>query len=164
MAKTIQQLKKELAEKERKLGKLQDKRDKLLKQVADVDDEIAKLGGEPGAAPAKGAGKKKKTTKKKARRKSAKKSAKKPARKAARRGGGRAKGKGGKTLADMIQEVLAKSDEPMRIKEIAAAVQDAGYKSDSKDFYGFVASTLRDKTKFARVSRGKYTVASKQSA
>ncbi len=162
MAKTIQQLRKELAEKERKLGKLQDKRAKLLKQIADVDDEIAKLGGESGPAPAKRTATKskgKKTAAKKTRRKSVKKSAKKSG-----RGGGRAKGKGGKTLADMIHDVLAKSDEPMRIKEIAAAVQDAGYKSDSKDFYGFVASTLRDETKFTRVSRGKYTVASKQTA
>jgi len=61
-----------------------------------------------------------------------------------------------KPLVDFVAGVLAGS-KGMRVKEVAAAVKKAGYKTNSKDFYGIVATTLRDK-KFAKVSRGVYTV------
>ena len=47
----------------------------------------------------------------------------------------------------------------MRAKEIVPAVRKAGYETFSKDFYGIVATALRDKKTFKRVSRGVYTLA-----
>ena len=64
----------------------------------------------------------------------------------------------GKPLADYIVKVLARARKPMRTKDIAAAVKKSGYKSNSKDFYNIVATTLRDE-RFKRVERGQYTLA-----
>ncbi len=137
---TISDLERELAKKQQRLSKLEDKQEDLAKQLADVDAEIAKITGEstPGGARTP---RRKKTTRR---------------RKAA---SGARKRRSGRPLTDYIKKVLAKSDEPMRIKDIAPAVQDAGYKSASKDFYGLVAAALRDPA-FKKVGRGVYTVAS----
>ena len=43
----------------------------------------------------------------------------------------------------------------MRVKDIMAAVQEAGYESSSRDFYGLVAAAVRDGG-FEKVSRGVY--------
>ncbi len=72
--------------------------------------------------------------------------------------GKRKRRRSGKALADYIEDVLKKSGQPMRTKDIADAVKKTGYKSKSKDFYNIVATTLRD-DRFKRVARGSYTVA-----
>ena len=62
----------------------------------------------------------------------------------------------GKALPDYIRDVLAKSAKPMRVKEIEAAVRKAGYQTQSKDFYGTVATAVREGKDFQKVSRGVY--------
>jgi len=143
--KTIAELKRELAAKERQLDKLQADRKKLQRQLDVIDRQIVAMGGEAPAAPAR-----------RGRRKAARKTTKaaRKAGKAARRG----RRTTGKPLAEYIQKVLA-GGEPMRAKHITAAVKKAGYKSGAKDFYGIVAATLRDEKLFKRVSRGVYTLA-----
>jgi len=142
VAKTIEELKKELRVRERQLATLVKRRDALLKKLAGVDREIGRLTGE--VATAGKASKRKKVVKR------AKSRAKaKPGRKR----------RAGKTLADVIVKVLSKSEEPMRVKDIAAAARKAGHRSTSKDFYGIVAMTVRDESKFKRVGRGVYKTA-----
>ena len=43
----------------------------------------------------------------------------------------------------------------MRVREIVAAVQEAGYKSAAKDFYGIVATAVRGEG-FEKLGRGVY--------
>jgi len=47
----------------------------------------------------------------------------------------------------------------MRVKEVVPAVKKAGYKTRSKDFYGIVATALREDKRFKRLGRGVYAVA-----
>jgi hypothetical protein len=154
MAKTpsIQELKKQLAAQERKMEKLQTRRDKIAAELEQVDRELAQLtGGGTTSAPTKR--RRKKTTKAARKTKSAKKTGRKKSSRG-RRGGG----EGGKTLEHYIIQVLDQAGEPMRAKEVMQAVDKAGYKSKSKDFYGIVATALRNEDLFKRVSRGVYTL------
>ena len=142
MAKTIEELKKELGVRERQLATLVKRRNALLKRLAVVDREISRLTGETTSAG--------KTSKKK---KSAKRA------KSARKAKSTRKRRARKTLAEVMVKVLTKSEEPMRVKDIAAAARKAGYRSASKDFYGIVAMTIRDESRFQRVGRGLYKLA-----
>ena len=140
--KTIQELRKELQAKERAVSKLSVQRDKLVAKLAKVDREIAKLDG------ATESGKDRKRAGRPAgRQKAAKKVSK------------RRKGRKGKPLTDYIQRVLAKKSDGMRVKEVAAAVKKAGYETRSKDFYGIVATALRDDKQFKRLARVVYALA-----
>ena len=139
--KTIQQLKKELKAKESSLTKLSVQRKTLEARLAAIDRKIATLEGDatrrgrkPGPKPGK---------------KTLRKVAKKTTRKRTRPGAG-------KSLNDFVKKVLGGADAGMRPKDIMAAVRKAGYKTKSKDFYGLVAASLRDETRFKRVSRGIY--------
>jgi len=130
---SIQQLRQELQVKEKEIGKLQSRRNKLVAQVDRIDRQIAALAG-------------------KARR----------GRKLAAAGGKKAvtrRRATGKPLVEYIQTVLKKARKGMRVKEITQAVAKAGYRSHSKDFYGIVAAAVRDKTKFRRLGRGVYKLA-----
>ena len=60
-------------------------------------------------------------------------------------------------MVDCIKGVLAKAAGGMRVKDIMAAVQAAGYESGAKDFYGIVAAAVRGKG-FDKVSRGVYVM------
>jgi len=140
---TIQALRQELRIREGELSKLAAQRASLAKRLAMVERKIAAIGGE--APPVQ-----RRRRKKAARRM-----------KVAR---GRAvsnvqRERKGQTLAASIAQVLGRAKAPMRVKDITPAVKAAGYRSKSKDFYGFVATTLRDRTKFRRVGRGNYTLA-----
>ena len=137
--KTIAELKRELQAKQKQLKALATRRTSLAAALAAVDKKIASLSG--AATPRKPAAGRK---------------AKKPKRAA---GPKRRRRTTGKPLAAYVQGVLAKAKEPMRVKDVAAAVRKAGYKSASKDFYGIVATTLRDKKKFSRAARGLYKLA-----
>ena len=137
---TIQQLRTELQSKQRQLAALRAKRGKLAAQLAAVDRQIAGLAGE-------GTRRRRKAGRKPGRPKAAK------AVKKARRAGKRATGK---PLAEFLQAVLKAAKGPMRIKDAMRAVTKAGYRSGSKDFYGIVATAIRDKAKFEKVGRGLY--------
>ncbi|MFW6065319.1 MAG: hypothetical protein ACOC9S_00730 [Planctomycetota bacterium] len=68
------------------------------------------------------------------------------------------RGRRGKPLVEYIKDVLKKHPEGMRVKEIEQAVRKAGYKTSSKDFYGIIASTVRDTKNFKKIKRGVYTL------
>ena len=128
--KTVAELRAELAAKEKQVADLQAKRVDLAKQLDAIDQQIATLGGTGRRGP------KKATTKPVARRKMP---------------------KNVKPLIEYVREALAKAKEGMRVKDIMAAVQKAGYKTNSKDFYGVVATAVREGG-FQKLSRGVYTV------
>ena len=132
--KSIEDLRRELQARENQLGKLEARRQKLLKRLGKVDRQIAAIGGEARTGNGRRRGR--------------------PPGKPGRPG--RRRRATGTPLPQYIQQVLAKCSEGMRAKDIAVAVTKAGYKSHSKDFYGIVAATLRDESAFKRVSRGVY--------
>jgi len=145
-SKTIQELRRELAAKEKQLDKLLAQRRSLAARLAKLDKAIVAAGGEAPQPKARKARKRRKL--KAAGRKAA------PRRKAVKKTG-RARSK---PLVEYIKQVLGKSGKPLRAKEVMQAVRAAGYKTRSKDFYGIVASALRDTKTFMRVSRGVYTL------
>ena len=127
---TIAELKREIAARERQVEGLLARRQKVAKQLAEVDRQIAELGGEVPEA-----GKRPPTAA--------------PARRR------RKLPKNVKPLVAYISDALAKAKDGMRVKDVEAAVKKAGYKTFSKDFYGVVATALREGP-FAKVSRGVY--------
>ena len=129
---TIAELRAALAAKERQLAKLQAKRTGLAKQLGEIDQQIATLGGTGRRGPRKA-----------------------PTKPVARR----TMPKNVKPLIDYAKDVLAGAKDGMRVKDVMAAVQKAGYKTHSKDFYGQVAVMLRDKA-FRKLGRGVYTLRS----
>lgn len=129
-AKTIDELQKELETKLERLDELKSRRDEIDREIADL----------------MGMGRSRKKT-----RKTTKKTTKKTSKaKRSRRG------RGGKPLVEYIKDVLRKHPKGMRVKEIEKAVRKAGYKTSSKDFYGIIASTVRDPKHFQKISRGVY--------
>jgi len=131
--KSIAELAAELKTKKKSLSKLRAQRGKIAARLAEVDREIASLTG-------KAAGGRKR------RRKAA----------APRRGKRPRKRATGKPLVEYIKAALAKSAQGMRVRDVAKAAKQAGYPTRSKDFYGMVATALRDPKLFTRVARGVY--------
>lgn len=128
--KTINELKHELAMRERSLNELRAQRDKLDQQIARLTGEAVTV-SVAAQAPLRGG----------------------------RRGVRKFRGPGGKPLTAYIAEVLkAATGKGMRAKDIATEVKQAGYPTSSKAFYGIVAATLRDKKKFKKLGRGVYTL------
>ena len=132
--KSVEDLRRELEEKETRL------RDMLMARLAELDAQLIALEstsvqrprrGRPAAAPAAT-----------------------PRAKAARGGGD-------KPLVEYIELVLRKNPEGMRARDVMTAVKKAGYRTHAKDFYGIVASTLRDENRFDRIKRGVYKVKGK---
>ena len=160
----IAELKGELERRLKEMDRLIARREKVAAQLDEIDSKIAELVNDS-EAPASGkasakTGKKGKRAKK-AGKKATKKAGVKKAKKASRGGGlakstgtGRKLPKNEKPLPEYIREVLGKG--PMRTKDIAKAVQEAGYKTNSKDFYGIVAQALRAPDLFERQGRGVY--------
>lgn len=132
-AKSISDLRAELASKERQLTKLASARAALVKELARIDRRIAVLAGKarPGRV-AKGRGR----------------AVKKVRRRAT-----------GKPLVAYIKEALKSAKGGLSVTNVVKAVTKAGYKSHSKDFYAIVAKTLLTNDSFKRVKRGVYTLA-----
>ena len=148
---TIRELQRELQARRQQLKGALAQRKKLLASLKALDAEIAKLSGDSGAA---GPRRKKAATRgAKAKVKAKAKAKGKAKAKAAGRPRKRARGR---PLVEYVQKALAKSEEGMRVKDVMAAVTKGGYASGSKDFYGIVATALRDENKFQRVRRGVY--------
>ena len=129
--KTIAELRRELAAKERKLKTLTAQRSKLTAQLSAVDREIAKLGGAPAKAKPKS---RKKTTVKKRRR--------------VQRGA---------SLADVLAKVLAGKGR-VRVAEATKLTLGAGYKSKSSQFGNIVSQMLSDDKRFKKIARGVYVL------
>jgi len=71
-----------------------------------------------------------------------------------RSGGGRARND--QSLLEVIESVLKSSGKPMKVGEIADAVQSKGYRSNSANFRGIVNQTLIKDKRFNAPSRGLY--------
>ncbi|MEC9372513.1 MAG: hypothetical protein VYC34_01660 [Planctomycetota bacterium] len=114
----------------RRVGRLQsleDKRDKLLSDLAEIDSEIAALGGTTiGARRGRGAAH-----------------------------GRRKRPRNDMNLEDALAKVL--KSKTMSVTEVADAVQKAGYRTTSSSFRTIVNQTLINSDKFKRVARGQYT-------
>jgi len=130
---SIEELRQELEAREKELAGLRSQRTRLVRELAALDDRIARLVGEELQPKRKRAGKKKVRRKRK-----------------------RA---GGKPLNQYIEEVLSKAKGAMRTTDIMNAVTKAGYRSTSKRFYYVVARTLRVDKRFRRVRPGLYKLA-----
>ena len=156
---TIQDLKKELAQRMKALDKIQSERKKLLVRLAALDEEIAAVAG---------GGTTQRREKKKAKKavktrgpgrpkgvRTAKKAKKAKVAKVVRR----RRRATGKPLTEYLQQALAGAKKGMRTTELVAAVTKAGYVSHSKNFYAVVAMGLRDMKVFRRLGRGIYGLA-----
>src|SRR5688500_11677605 len=71
-------------------------------------------------------------------------------------GGGGTRVRNEKSLIEMIEGVLGKSNKPMRVGDIADAVQSGGYRTNSANFRGIVNQTLIKEKRFASAARGLY--------
>lgn len=131
---SIQELQAEIEKRQQQLPRLQRQRKQLAKRMADLDKQIAALSGRP-------------------RRKSSRSKA-----------GTAQRRRTGKALPECIRDVLARSRKPMRVKDVEAAVRKAGYRTQSKDFYGAVATALREGKDFQKVNRGVYKLKGKPAA
>jgi len=130
MPRTIAELRKELAAKERQFSKLQAQRQKITKQLAALDRELAALGGGPVRSTRK-----------------AKKAAGKKIR----------PWKAQPSLADVLAEVLV-GKANVKVAEAAKLAVAAGYKSVSSQFGNIVSQTLSADRRFKKISRGVYVL------
>jgi len=145
---SVEALQPELARRAKSAGKLYVVRDRILAKLADVESKIRAAGApldsaRPAAASSASAS-----------------SAASPG----RRGPGRPKGsrtrrgRGGNamSLVASLQQLL--TGKQMGVNDMTKAVQEAGYKSNSKTFRTIVNQALIKHTdKFKKVSRGVYT-------
>ena len=129
---SVEDLKKEIARRQRKLPALIAARDALNRQIAELE-------GLSGAKP------KAIARKKPGRRKAARRVVTPAVLKPARAG----------SLSSALTEALGAKGK-LTVAEAAAAVQMAGYKSKSKDFQNIVSMTLSRDKRFMRVRRGVY--------
>lgn len=139
---SIAEIRRELADQEKKLTKLKAQRKRIVKQLAGIDSEIAALGGKP--ANAKRRGRKevaKKITAKKVKRT-----------------------RGGPSLADVLAQALEGKGQ-VKVAEAAKLAVQAGYKSKSSQFGNIVSQTLSGDKRFKKIARGVYALeAAKQAA
>ena len=61
-----------------------------------------------------------------------------------------------KSLIEMIEGILGKSNKPMKVGDIADAVQSGGYRTNSANFRGIVNQTLIKEKRFTSAGRGLY--------
>ena len=71
-------------------------------------------------------------------------------------GGGGARVRNEKSLIEMIEGVLGRSSKPMKVGDIADAVQNGGYRTNSANFRGIVNQTLIKEKRFSSAGRGLY--------
>ena len=69
---------------------------------------------------------------------------------------GRGRAKNSVSLPEAIAAVLAKASEPLRVAQIAAKVEAAGYQSNSGNFKGIISQALGKDKRFGKASRGLY--------
>ena len=132
--KTIAELRRELATRNRQLDKLKTQRSQVARQLAAVDRKIAALEGEPVSVSPK----------------RAKKAGKRTAKRAGRAGRR-------KSLPDVLAEAMAGKGK-VKVAEAAKLVVAAGYKSKSAQFGNIVSQALSSDPRFRKVSRGIYAL------
>lgn len=120
---------------------------RVTKQIADIDKEIAELTGEApkAAAPNRKRGPKKGT----------KRAAKSSTKKASRRGRTGKRPSNKVSLQEAITAVLD-TKEPKKVANIVKDVLASGYKTSSPNFRTIVSQTLSKNDEFVSVARGMY--------
>ncbi len=111
--------------------KLERERNKVARRLQQLDSRIHALGGNGSGRGGRGAG----------------------------GGGGGGAGtrvRNDKSLIEMIEGVLGKSNKPMKVGDIADAVQSGGYRTNSANFRGIVNQTLIKDKRFTSAGRGLY--------
>jgi hypothetical protein len=118
---TFLQLQAELRKRQRSVGTLIRRRDRLAQRIADLDERIRSMGGGLGGGGP---------------------------------GGGRARNE--RSLPEALHALL--QGRTMRVTDAAEAVQEAGYRTNSRTFRVQVNIALvKRKDLFKRVGRGQYT-------
>ena len=126
---TITQLESMLYSRRAQIENLTRQRNRVLKQLATIDDKIKKLGGTLRG----GAGTPSLTA------------------------GGRARN--AKSLVGTMEEVLTKAGKPLSVGEIVEAVEASGYRSNSDNFRAIVNQTLiKERKHFTNAARGVYGI------
>ncbi len=128
-----------VAERNRRVAELQERRDEALAALEEIDRALAELGGAAAGPRPSRPGRKKGASKKTGRTKKA---------------GGRRRG--GASLADAIAGALSGGAKP--VPDLIAAVREAGYRSSSPNFRNMVSQRLTKDPRFKRVSRGVYAL------
>lgn len=136
---STQELMDELRRRERRLPRLQRKRDQLLEQLEEVEREIEELGGESRGRGRGRAGRSSRT------------------KKAGRSGGGRKRPQNEMPLGDMLVKVMRKG-QTYKVSDLVNKVQEAGYKTTASNFSTIVNQTLIKDERFQQKSRGHYTL------
>ncbi|MCC6908574.1 MAG: hypothetical protein IT430_11570 [Phycisphaerales bacterium] len=150
-------LRRELDRRQNQLGKLMAQREKIAAELAQLDAELEAFGPvtvRRGPGRPRGSKNKRKTSKTGKTHKTGKRGRK--ARGTNR--GAVTRSENSMTLTESLQKVL--KGKTMGVTEVAAAVQKAGYKTNSENFRTIVNQTLIKNPKmFKKVSRGQYTAA-----
>ena len=123
----------ELRRRQRRLPTLERRRERLLAQLDEVDAEIAELGGGSGGGRGKRRGRAAGSTTR------------------------RKRPKNEMSLGDALAKVMKKG-QPRKVGDLAAAVQKAGYKTNSSNFNTIVNQTLLKDDRFKNTSRGHYAL------
>ncbi len=134
---SIAQLEKALASTKHQIQTLKDRREMLLAQIAKVDKNIAQLAGEPVAPAAE---------------------QKAPTRAPAKPKKQRKLPKNTMSLNDAIVKVLGEAKKPLRVAEIAEAVEAAGYTTTSKTFAKQVSGIAAEEKRVEKVARGLFVL------
>jgi len=125
---TIAQLEQMLDKCKNERQKLERERNKVARRLQQLDSRIQALGGNgSGRGGRGGAG-----------------------------GGAGSRVRNEKSLIEMLEGVLGKSNKPMRVGDIADAVQSGGYRTNSANFRGIVNQTLIKDKRFTSAGRGLY--------
>ena len=128
---TISQLEQMLNKCKSERQKLERERTKAVRRLQQLDSRIAALGGNGSGRGRGGSGG------------------------GARTGAG-SRVRNDKSLIQMIEGVLGKSSKPMKVGDIAQAVQSGGYRTHSANFRGIVNQTLIKDKRFTSAGRGIY--------
>lgn len=140
---SMQQLIAELRRRERDLGKLQSRRDKLASELDSLDNEIAEIaavvGGSATSGPRRG------------------RPRGRPARGVTASGAPRRRPQNSQTLEDALAGAL--KGRTMGVSEAADAVLSGGYQTSAENFRTIVNQTLIRSDRFKKVARGQYTAA-----
>ena len=127
---TIAQLQQILDQRQSELTRLHKRRDRVQRELDDVDKQIARLEGRSftGGRGRGNSG-----------------------------GGGGQRARNERSLVETLEEVFRQTKGPMRVGDIVEAVQRGGYRSNAANFRGLVNQTLiKEKKRFAQVERGLY--------
>lgn len=146
---SMSDLQREIARRKKLLPSLKKKKDKLARQLAEVDAQLAQWGADAEVPPRRG-------------RKPGPRKGRKPAAKA-RRGRKAKRTANAMSLAARLAEVM-KGAKPMSIAEAAAAAIQAGHQTAAKNFRLLVNQTLSRGKAFRTAGRGRYALKTERKA